>query len=115
MSPTPAERRLIYDQIEAEREHQRRHEPIDDARLRSGWGLLLKDHISRAIRAGESGDLDEWRHRMIVTAALCVAAVEASDRRRSTEEIERVHVDFDDVEEPTDPTIMPLPTSPKKE
>lgn len=112
-------RRTIYEQIEEERRGQVRHDRTDDERSRMQWGILLKDHISRAIRASDSGDRDEWRQRLIVTAALCVAAIETSDRRRSHEDIDQTGPVMNFIDElienePTDPQIMPIPHPPKK-
>ncbi len=76
-----SKRRLIFEQIDAER--MRQHSGGDDARPRAAWASMLGGHVSTATRAGNAGNDDEWRHRMIVIASLCVAAVEAHDRRAS--------------------------------
>lgn len=78
-------RRTIYQQIDYERSRQK--DDLDNSRPRAAWSSLLNEHVSRAIRAGNHGDPDEWRHRMLVIAALAVAAVEAHDRRRESEPI----------------------------
>lgn len=76
-------RLLIYQQIDQERIRQRDHG--DTLRPRAAWASLLKDYVNRSIKAGNDGDQDDFRYQMIVIASLCVAAVEAQDRRRDTE------------------------------
>lgn len=76
-----SKRRLIFEQLDAERSRQ--HDAGDDHRPRAAWASMLGGHVSSATRAGNAGNDDEWRHRMLVIASLCVAAIEAHDRRAS--------------------------------
>lgn len=52
----------------------------DDRLDRLTWLRLVDEHRIRATRYGASSD--EYRHELVVIAALAVAAIEAHDRRR---------------------------------
>jgi len=61
--------------------------PSSDDRLdRLTWLRLLDEHRIRATRHG-AGD-DEYRHELVVIAALAIAALEAHDRRQAQREAE---------------------------
>lgn len=73
----------VIAQIEAElsRASQKWGGPSSDDRLdRLTWLRLVDEHRIRATRHGT--DADEYRHEMVVIAALAIAAIEALDRRR---------------------------------
>lgn len=55
----------------------------DDRLDRLTWLRLLDEHRIRATRYGASDD--EYRHELIVIAALAIAAIEARDRRAQRE------------------------------
>ena len=50
----------------------------DDRRDRLTWLRLIDEHRLRATRYGANSD--EYRHELVVIAALTVAAIEAHDR-----------------------------------
>jgi len=53
----------------------------DDDHDRDLWVKLLRKHQTRALKAMNKGDLDEYRKHMVRVAALAVAALESHDRR----------------------------------
>jgi len=55
----------------------------DDRLDRLTWLRLLDEHRIRATRHG-AGD-DEYRHELVVIAALAIAAIESLDRKRTCE------------------------------
>jgi len=68
-------------EIELSRAAEKWGGPTSDDRLdRLTWLRLLDEHRIRATRYGASSD--EYRHELVVIAALAVAAIEAHDRRR---------------------------------
>lgn len=74
----------VIAQIEAElaRAIQKWGGPEADDRLeRLTWLRLLDEHRIRATRYGASND--EYRHELVVIAALAIAAIEAHDRTRA--------------------------------
>jgi len=77
-------RETIYAQIEAERLRQiKKWGDADRDDHRPGrWLRLIAEHRDRAIR--DKRRPDAFRHQLVVIAALCVAAVEAHDRRQGT-------------------------------
>jgi hypothetical protein len=78
--PTSNTRDLIYAQITEERYGQDRQwggKLHDDEHKKSLWRRILAEHVERLRK--EKGD--SWRHRLVVIAALCVAAIEAHDRK----------------------------------
>ncbi len=75
-------RATIYEQIDAERLRQNQQwggNYHDDQHKRRTWRRILREHVERTVRA--TGD--NWRHRLVVIAAVCVAAIEAHDRKES--------------------------------
>lgn len=55
--------------------------PSSDDRLdRLTWLRLVDEHRIRATRHGT--DADEYRHELVVIAALAITAIETLDRRR---------------------------------
>ena len=78
-----AARETIYAQIEAERRAQIAARRRDDL-TRSAWLALIDEHRQRAIKMKKPSDdqSDEYRHRLVTIAALCVAAIEAHDQER---------------------------------
>lgn len=75
-------RQLIYAQIEAERGRQDEQwggPAHDDPQPRGKWLALIAEHRDRALKLRRWSD--SFRHRLVVIAALCVAAIEAHDRR----------------------------------
>lgn len=78
-----AARETIYAQIEAERRAQIAARRRDDL-ARSAWLSLIDEHRQRAIKMTKSSadQSDEYRHRLVTIAALCVAAIEAHDRKQ---------------------------------
>lgn len=74
----------VFSQIAAEltRAVEKWGGPASDDRLdRITWLRLLDEHRIRATRYGMSSD--EYRHELVVIAALAVAAIEAHDRGRA--------------------------------
>lgn len=72
---------IVLEQIAAEREKQDRQwggASHDDEHTRRDWLGFIKEHRDRAQRSIDK-DAD-YRHRLIVIAALAVAAVESLDR-----------------------------------
>lgn len=67
-------RNVILEQIRAERERQ---PATIGTNPNCTWVRLLDEHLARAMAS--SGD--DWRHRMVVIAALAVAAIEDHDAR----------------------------------
>ena len=77
----------LIEQIEAElaRATEKWGGPSSDDRLdRLTWLRLIDEHRIRATRYGASGD--EYRHELVVIAALAVSAIEAHDRRQDPHE-----------------------------
>jgi hypothetical protein len=73
----------VIEQIEAELASacEKWGGPSADDRLgRLAWLRLLDEHRIRATRHG-AGD-DEYRHELVVIAALAIAAIEAHDRKQ---------------------------------
>lgn len=69
--------------VELERAAEKWGGPSSDDRLaRLTWLRLIDEHRMRATRY-ETSD-DEYRHELVVIAALAVAAIEAHDRRGPT-------------------------------
>jgi hypothetical protein len=78
----PPSRAEIVGQIEAEldRTAEKWGAAARDDRLdRLTWLRLVDEHRIRATRYGTSGA--DYRHELVVIAALAVAAIEAHDRR----------------------------------
>lgn len=82
-----AEQLAICEQLVVERHAQDQQwggPDRDDTQSRHEWLAKVEEHATRARKAigsrQQSIDLDEYRRRLIVMAALCVAAVEAHDR-----------------------------------
>lgn len=78
----PPSRTEIVDQIDAElgRAAEKWGGATRDDRLdRLTWLKLVDEHRIRATRYGTSGD--DYRHELVVIAALAIAAIEAHDRR----------------------------------
>ena len=67
-------RKTIYGQIEEERKRQ--DDRNDFMHGRKSWRRMLRDYVERTMNARG----DNWRQRLIVIAAVCVAAIEAHDR-----------------------------------
>lgn len=97
--PTQPETALILGEIAAERmrqevkwaesgpPHYGRWGAHDDQHGPRDWSSFIVEHLGRAVRAAEHGDLvghrdDSYRQRMVSVAALAVAAIEALDRNR---------------------------------
>lgn len=80
-SRAPISRATIYAQIEDERRHQdsRLGQAHDDGHKRRTWIRIARDHVDRLV--GSKGDT--WRYRLVVIAAVCVAAIEAHDRKHA--------------------------------
>jgi hypothetical protein len=85
-SGTP-EQLTICEQLIAERSEQDRQwgGPVtDDGLTRHEWLSKIQEHATRARKIIGSRqqkiDLDEYRRRLVVTAALAMAAIEAHDR-----------------------------------
>lgn len=80
-------RQVIASQIDAERERQDRQwggADHDNEHSRRVWSSLIGEHVDRAVKLARSRSAssgDSYRHRLVVIAALCVAAVEAHDRK----------------------------------
>lgn len=71
---------VIHAQIESERSRQA--STLDRHHTRNAWLRLLDEHVARLRSSACSPNVDdEWRHRMIVIAALCVSAIAAHDQR----------------------------------
>lgn len=73
----------VIAQIEAEcdRAAQKWGGPVADDRLsRLTWLRLVDEHRIRATRHGAGND--EYRHELVVIAALAIAAIESHDRGR---------------------------------
>jgi|AntDeeMinimDraft_6_1070357.scaffolds.fasta_scaffold14704_2 hypothetical protein len=75
----------IYEEIQAERDHQRRKwggAEHDDQHTTFDWLAILTKHVGQAFDPGERGRLDipKYRHQMIRVAAVAVAAIEWCDR-----------------------------------
>lgn len=80
-----SKQKRILDEIAAERARQDRKwggPAHDDSHDRSDFNRFVRDHLDDARLSVNYGDLDAWRVEMIQIAALAVAAVEMSDRRR---------------------------------
>jgi hypothetical protein len=78
---TTPTRNTIYAQIEAERGRQILQwggSPHDDRHRRKTWLHIIGEHADRAAKSRG----DSWRHRLVVIAAVCVAAIEAHDRKQ---------------------------------
>lgn len=58
----------------------------DDRLDRLTWLRLVDEHRIRATRHGIG--TDEYRHELVVIAALAIAAIEAHDRRRKAHKAE---------------------------
>ncbi len=72
----------LLEQIEAElvRAAEKWGGPASDNRLdRLTWLRLIDEHRIRATRYGASSD--EYRHELVVIAALAISAIEAHDRK----------------------------------
>lgn len=85
-SGTP-EQLVICEQLVEERRVQDRQwggPDHDDDHTRKEWLGFVEEHATRARKAigrrREAIDLDEYRRRLVVIAALSVAAIEAHDR-----------------------------------
>jgi hypothetical protein len=80
-------RQVIHAQIDAERGRQDQQwggASHDNGHSRRVWTSLIGEHVDRArklARARSASSGDSFRHRLVVTAALCVAAIEAHDRK----------------------------------
>lgn len=81
------EQLAIVSQLIEERDRQDQQwggKEHDDTRTRREWLDSIREHADRARKAigrvCEPINLDEYRHRLVVMAALCVAALEAHDR-----------------------------------
>lgn len=81
------EQLAICEQVIAERVEQDRKwggQDADDRNTRREWLDKIKEHADRARKAigsrQQAIDLDEYRRRLVVTAALATAAIEAHDR-----------------------------------
>lgn len=73
----------VIAQIDAEinRASEKWGGPTSDDRLdRLTWLRLLDEHRIRATKHGTGPD--EYRHELVVIAALAITAIEAHDRRR---------------------------------
>jgi hypothetical protein len=69
--------------VEFERAATKWGGPHSDDRLdRLTWLRLIDEHRIRATRHGTGSD--EYRHELVVIAALAIAAIEAHDRKRET-------------------------------
>jgi len=83
--PTP--RQVVFAQIHEERRRQDGQwggPDHDNEHSRRVWAGLIGEHVSRAVKLARSRSAsagDSYRHRLIATAALCVAAIEAYDRK----------------------------------
>jgi hypothetical protein len=77
----PPSRAEILAQIDAELERaaEKWGATRDDRLDRLTWLKLVDEHRIRATRYGTSGD--DYRHELVVIAALAIAAIEAHDRR----------------------------------
>lgn len=77
----------VYEAIALERAAQDSEfgGPAHDDNLEwADWGEFLEKQLRKADRALDLRDRDEYRRRLIMAAALCVAAVESHDRNRSS-------------------------------
>jgi len=80
-------RQVISAQIDAERGRQNQQwggAHHDNGHSRRVWTSLIGEHVDRAMKLARSRSAssgDSFRHRLVVTAALCVAAIEAHDRK----------------------------------
>lgn len=82
MTPTKPmlERETIYAQIEVERLRQNMQwggALHDDQHKRRTWRRIIGEHVDRLVKSKG----DTWRHRLVAIAAVCVAAIEAHDRK----------------------------------
>ncbi len=82
-----AEQLVICEQLVTERDEQDMQwggPEHDDEHTRREWLDFVKEHADRARKAigrrQQAIDLDEYRRRLVVIAALAVAAIEAHDR-----------------------------------
>ncbi len=85
IKPTTLHQGEIVEEIIAERQRQDRKwggAAHDDEHERSDFVRFVREHLDAARKEAMCGRLDEWRVEMIQIAALAVAAVEMSDRRR---------------------------------
>ena len=85
-SGTPAQL-TIFEQLVEERHSQDRQwggPEHDDEHTRREWLGFIEEHATRARKTIGRGqrviDVDEYRRRLVVIAALAVAAIEAHDR-----------------------------------
>jgi hypothetical protein len=80
-------RQVIYAQIDAERGRQDAQwggAYHDNGHSRRIWSGLIGEHVDRATKLARSRSAssgDSYRHRLVVIAALCIAAIEAHDRK----------------------------------
>lgn len=82
-----SEQLTICGQLVAERERQDQQwggPDHDDQHTRREWLRFIEEHATRARKAIGRGqrviDADAYRHRLVVMAALAMAAIEAHDR-----------------------------------
>lgn len=81
------QRANVIEQIEAELDRAIAKwggEQADNRHDRLTWLRLIDDHRIRATR--HDAGADEYRHELVVIAALAIAAIEAHDRRRRAED-----------------------------
>lgn len=81
--PPSSPQETVLAQVAAERTRQDRQwggESHDDEHSPKDWLKYIADHRDRAVKVQK--DPDDYRHRLVVIAALAVAAVEAHDRSR---------------------------------
>jgi hypothetical protein len=57
-------------------------EEADDKLQRLAWLRLIDEHRIRATR--HSAGADEYRHELVVIAAVAIAGIEAHDRKRES-------------------------------